>query len=440
MAQRYVRSTDGFDFLGGTTWALAKATLTGVAAIDTTTDNIWVSQAHAETTEEAISFAWAGTVGGNQTRVMCASDAAEPPTALATTATVSTTGASNITLTSAAAQYVYFYGIAFQAGSGAVTALIKASGSVDFENCKFILVATGTSSRINIFSGPTHSWALNCSFKFANASQGLSLGATGDNRITGGSILSGGTSPTAFIPSVTAGGSLLVEGFDFSNASSSMNLTAFTVADARIVFRNCKMPASWSGSLNSSTPGNGSMVEMFNCDGADTHYRYRRSTQFGTVQDETTIVRTGGASDGTTTYALKMVSNGSTAWKTHTLNLPEMVKWNDTVGSTVTVTVEFVHDNVSGLGNSNICMDVLYLGTSGAPLGAMASNVLSFVSGTPTTHASSSATWTTTGMTNPNKQKLEVSFTPQEAGFVHVTVRLMTSSYTVYVDPMITLS
>jgi hypothetical protein len=440
MAVRYVRSTYGLDVYNGTTWALAKATLTGVAGIDAAGDLIWVSQSHAETTAAAISFAWAGTVGSTQTRVMCASDSAEPPTALATTATVSTAGASNITLASAAAQYVYFYGIAFQAGSGAVTALIAGSGNLDFENCKFILVATGGSSRINIFSGPTHSWALNCSFKFANASQGLSLGATGDNCITGGSILSGGTSPTAFIPTVTAGGSLLVEGFDFSNASSSMNLTAFTVADAKIVFRNCKMPSSWSGSLNSSTPGSGSFVEMFNCDGADTHYKYRKKTQFGEIFDETTLVRTGGASDGTTTYSLKMVSNGSAAWKTHSLNTPEMVKWNDTVGSTVTVTVEFVHDSVTALTDGRICMDVLYLGTSGAPLGAAASNVLSFVLATATAHASSSATWTTTGMSNPNKQKMTVSFTPQEAGFVHVTVRLLWPSYTVYVDPVITLS
>ncbi len=38
-------------------------------------------------------------------------------------------------------------------------------------------------------------------------------------------------------------------------------------------------------------------------------------------------------------------------------------------------------------------------------------------------------------MSNPRKQKLEVSITPQEAGYVQVQVYLTKSNYTVYVDP-----
>mgnify|MGYP003394608494 FL=1 len=48
MADRYGRSTDGADGDGGTTWALAKATLAGLAAIDAAGDRIFLSQAHAE--------------------------------------------------------------------------------------------------------------------------------------------------------------------------------------------------------------------------------------------------------------------------------------------------------------------------------------------------------------------------------------------------------
>ena len=43
-------------------------------------------------------------------------------------------------------------------------------------------------------------------------------------------------------------------------------------------------------------------------------------------------------------------------------------------------------------------------------------------------------------MSNPNKQKISVSFTPQMKGAVHVKVCLAKASTTVYVDPYITLS
>ena len=117
MAVRYVRSTDGSDADNGTTWALAKATLTGVAAIDTAGDTLWVSDNHAESTASAVSLALAGTAA-SPTRVVCGDDAAEPPTAVATTGTVTTTGNSTITLFSGGG-YGYVYGLSFIAGSGA---------------------------------------------------------------------------------------------------------------------------------------------------------------------------------------------------------------------------------------------------------------------------------------------------------------------------------
>src|SRR3990167_6093507 len=117
MANIYVRSTDGNDADDGTTWALADATLTGAAAADVAGDVIWVSQVHAESTAAAITFNWDGTAAA-PIRVVCGNDAAEPPTALATTATVTTTGNSTITCQSGI-DYVYFYGIKFNSGSAA---------------------------------------------------------------------------------------------------------------------------------------------------------------------------------------------------------------------------------------------------------------------------------------------------------------------------------
>jgi hypothetical protein len=46
----------------------------------------------------------------------------------------------------------------------------------------------------------------------------------------------------------------------------------------------------------------------------------------------------------------------------------------------------------------------------------------------------SSESWTTTGLTTPVKQKLAVTFTPQEKGVIMWRVVLSKPSVTVYVD------
>src|SRR3990167_9027284 len=92
MATLYVRSTDGSDADTGATWALAKASLAGAFAAASAGDTIYVSQVHAETQASAMTLTSPGTAA-SPVRVLCVNDAAEPPTALATTATVTTTGA-----------------------------------------------------------------------------------------------------------------------------------------------------------------------------------------------------------------------------------------------------------------------------------------------------------------------------------------------------------
>lgn len=178
---------------------------------------------------------------------------------------------------------------------------------------------------------------------------------------------------------------------------------------------------------------------MFNCDSGDTNYRYRKATQFGTIQDETGIVRTGGASDGTTTIAYKMVTNANAEHPMLTLDSPEIVRWNDTTGSAITLTVHGLWDSATNIKDNEIWLDVMYLGTSGAPLGSFVNDGISVVA-TAADQAASTETWTTTGMANPNKFKMAVTFTPQEKGFVHATVRMAKASATVYIDPMLNVS
>lgn len=438
MANIYVRSTDGSDSDNGSTWALAKATLAGAAAIDAAGDTIYVSQDHASITAGAVSLAINSSVSA-PSKIICGNDAAEPPTALATSATVTTTGNSSISPVNGSG-FQYISGIQFIAGSGASgTASIAAGNSLAlsvFESCSFQLATTGASSRITHPGIGANGHLKNCTFKFGAAGQSVQLDG-GNGHIQGGSLLSGGVSPTSFFIG-TSVNEVLIEDFDFSNGDAAMNLMNYTAA-GHVVIRNCKLPASWSGLLNAGNTSSFGVVEMFNCDGGDTNYRYRKASQFGTIQDEETIVRTGGANDGTTSWSLKLVTTADAEFPLNTIDTPERVRWNDTVGTPITLTVHIVRDSLTNLTDKEIWLEVDYLGTSGVPLGSPIDDRGGLIA-SAADQTTSAEVWTTTGLTNPNEQQLSVTFTPQEAGYIHYKVRLAKASTTVYVDQKAVIS
>lgn len=445
MANIYVRSTDGSNSDNGSTWALAKLDLVGAAGIDAAGDVIWVSQAHAESTAGAISPAWAGSQS-NPTRIICGDDSAAPPTALATTATVTTTGNSNISL--ASDRYCYVYGITFVAGSGAsgtASILLAASSGTplysEFEECSFQLASTGTSSVINSNNSNQHTIRLrDCTFKFAATAQKISNSSSGKLIITGGSVLPGSSAITEFVNPGFAS-ETYIDGVDLSNCAAAMNVSTSSQPNSRLVIRNCKMPASWSGSVHSGTPAVGALYELFNCSDGDVNYRYERKDQWGTITHQaSTLVRTGGATDGTTPLSWKMVSNTTPEWKHQTLDSNEIVVWNETVGSAITVTLEFLHDSATNMTDREIWMEAQYLGTSGVPLSSFIDDAATGYLTTAADQADSSETWDTTGMSNPNTQKMSVTFTPQEKGFIVVKAKLAATSKTVYVCPKLTIS
>jgi hypothetical protein len=453
MADLFLRSADGSDSDGGTTWALAKSTIAGIEGVDSAGDHIFVADAHAESTGSAITIDIAGTPA-SPSWILCVDDTGNPasPTTLATTATISTTGASGITLDGS----FYCYGIVFTAGSTASAAGFSFFSSLSdntqvYEQCDFIVGSSNSTSRITFaaLQTETHCEWRSCDIKFGHAGQGIAHNG-GHFTWKGGSVLSGGTSPTTLFTATFAfrPGSILIEGVDLSNLNSAVNIfTAAPQTHYPVVMRNCRLPASWptlTGTLVTGTIGcPGNRYEMYNCDGADTNYRLWVEDYAGSVKSETTIVRTGGASDGTTPISWRMNSGSNAEYPVISLASPEMVKWDDTPGAK-TVSVEIVHDSQgagtgSDLQNDEIWLEVQYLGTDSRPLGSFTSSAKVML-GTATDYTNSAETWTTTGLTTPVKQILSVSFTTAEKGFIHAKVYLGKASKTVYVDPELTVS
>lgn len=448
MATIYVRSTDGNNADSGATWALAKATLAGAGAIAAAGDTIYVSQAHSESTAANPNIVWPGT-NTAPNKIVCGNDGAAPPTAVATTGAMATTGTNGISHYGS----IYVYGLTFNVGTGAGAQHFfgHTDGFQSFEQCVFSIVNTAATSLIipawTTSASPTGPIGIakwkTCSIKFANAGQKILIASS--FHWCGGGVVSGSSSPTVLLgydsgQSVVEGGNVLIENVDFSNFGTSFNLSNAPPGASKVTIRNCLLPASWSGALLNGSFARAGRIEMYNCDSGSTNYKVWIEDYLGSIKDETTLVRTGGASDGATPISWKMVSSANATYPLNALASPEFVIYNATTGSSKTVTVEILRDSATNLTDAEVWLEVNYLGTSGFPIGSLVSDAAADVLTAAADQAASSVTWTTTGMANPNKQKLAVTFTPQKKGPFYCRVMLAKASTTIYVDPLATVS
>lgn len=438
-----VRSTDGANADNGSTWALAKLDIAGFAAVDAAGDTAYVSQVHAESTAAAVTWAFAGTIAA-PTRVVCGNDGADPPTAVATTATVTTTGSGNFTVTGS----LYFYGITITIGTSGTPIIVFGGTNTwqQWENCSFRFgVGTGNAGTIRLGSltasqtSTIQIWR-NCTIKFVNAGSEITIN-NGFFHWNGGGIEAGSTSPTKLMSiagTSQAGHRVLLENLDLSAASAGIDLCNSQVLyNDRVTFRNIRVPTSWSGDITAaySTSAMG-RVEAFNIYESSGHINHRMTITdgCGTITAEIALIKAGGASDGTTPISWKMVTNTAVSFPVAHLWGPEIIYWNNDIGVAKTVSIDFLRDSVTGLKDNEIWLEVLYPGSSSTPINSFVTGKAALLA-SGSTVASSSVGWTTTGMTNPNKQRMSVTFTPQVVGNWVIKICLAKASTTLYADP-----
>lgn len=440
MADRYVKNT-GSNTSPYDTWAKAATTMAAAVTGSAAGDNIYVSSTHSATGLASQTLTFPGTAS-NPLKVVSVSDSAAPPTAVAAGGSEALTASANWVV----GPFGYVEGLTFSAGTGTSStgSITLASGtgaqSSEFKGCTFTLNNTGSASRIlfqsSNFSAASRVAAKDCTFTLANqAAQGISIG--GRVLISGGSVSGPASYTTGGLFQTQASGRNTyaeIENFDLSGVGAGTHLVGSSTASMITKIMNCRLPTSWTGTLFTGTRFSGQRVSMYNCDNADTNYRLWIEDYAGAIRDETTIVRTGGASDGVTPISWRMVSNADANNLTVPLRSDPIVVWNTTTGSAVTVTVELVTDGVT-LTNADAWLEVDYLGTSGVPLGASVSSKVASLLTTPANYASSTVAWTTTGLASPVRQKMSVTFTPLEVGFLSAAVRLGRASTTVYVCP-----
>lgn len=438
-------------YSSGTTanWAYSAIYMDYVATAMAAGDRLFVSATHSESVAGGYDVIFPGTIA-SPNQILCVSDASAPPTALATGAVVAGTAGASMRLGGT----IYVHGLRVKSGSGASGATIFLCSTIAsaqeqyYSDCVFELSTTddSTSSVIAFAYGSLGSRVIlrYCKVKFGNAAQKL-WAPLGVLEWYGGGIEAGSQAITTLFynNNQNRNSAALLSGLDLSAADAGLVIaSSAAVLTSKITLRNCKMPALWAGGpgLLNNTPGN--RVELYNCDSADTNYRMMIADAAGSITTETTIVRSGGASDGATPISWKMVTDADAEYPLVVLRTPEIYRWNTTIGTAITVSAEIVHDSQgSGTGggftDKEAWIEVEYLGTSGVPLGVYKSDVAANPLDAGTTQDSSTATWTTTGLTTPVKQKLSVSITPQEVGHIIARVCLAATSKTCYVCPKI---
>lgn len=448
MAAIFLRSTDGNDGNAGTQKEAPKATLAAALTAAGAGGSVYMSSIHAETQASAMTLTSPGTAA-SPVRVLCVADwgaatGTEIPTTLATTGTVTTTGNSNLLGTG----YTYFYGVTFTPGSGA-------SGTASFgintgtnsflvlDTCQVTLGSTGTSSRINCnaagFTGAFRMVFVNTNVTFGSVSQSFAIGFA-DFQWNGGS-LTGATIPTTLFASSSSVSVIALQGVDLSAAGSGKNIFALDgSAPTHPKMRDCKLGASVSPATGTIVGQASMTLLMVNCDSVDTNYRLYYQDYCGTITHETTITRTGGATNGTTPVSRKMVSSANSKFYLP-LDLGKpcpLVVWNESTSS-LTVTVHVVTDNVT-LTDAECWIEIEEPGNSGYPLSVTQSDRAADILVTPANQSTSTEAWTTTGLTTPVYQKLHKTFTPAGKGPFKVRVVLAKPSTTVYVCPKLEVS
>lgn len=437
MANVYVRSGAGGAGTGAD-WANAYTTLSAALTAKAAGDDFWVSEDHAEVTAGAVTNACPGTVG-TPCRIICVNHAGSvPPVAadLATTATISTTGANAITNTG----HFYCYGIIFQAAStaGAVNGSIFLANTIGnyqrYDSSVFRLLGTTTSL---LSLGVFQSGGLflnNCSVKFAAATTVIVVKNTRTIWQNSSNIVDAtGTLPTALLGSGSFG-SIYFEGVDFS-ALSAKTIFANLTGNGTAFFKDCKLPASVTLAATQTLGLSGGEATFIRCDSGATNYLMAKHNYAGVLTTETTIIRTGGASDGTQGVAYKVITPATgPTWFSPFTCIPITI-WCDSTSS-VTATVCGIWGGGAVPNNDDIWMDVEYLGSGSTPLGSFATGGKASALATNAALASDSSTWG--GSTT--KFKMTATFTPGMKGPITAYIRCAKANTTFYIDPLIVLT
>lgn len=364
------------------------------------TDTFYVKSTHAETQPTALTIQSQATTTNSQPNILCVSGSNVPPVSgdLTTGATVQTTGNLALTLNNLG----YVYGVTFTCGNGAnsPTAVISGiAGVITLESCAVRSGGTNASI-ISLVTTPTTKLVLNnTTFQVGNASTVINC--------VGGSILwkntpsaiTGSTVPTTLF-SIQAALQCMLDGVDLSALGSGKSIQTTNGNAGQLILQDCKLGASVTVAA-APTSISGARTDLIRCDSGATTYRQERYWFEGTLVQTTSIVRTGGASDGTTQISWQITTTANTAWW-HPFECFQIGEWNATTGSNVTCTVYGVINASAVPNNDDVWLDIEYLGSASSPQASFASGTKANILASGSAQTADTSAWDTMATVRAN--------------------------------------
>jgi len=308
--------------------------------------------------------------------------ASVPPTGVLAGAAIKNTngsGGSNITIGGNGTALHYWYGVTFEYSGASTNAQLVFGGGgntyIVLDGCTLKLSgSTNTQITFGSSGGNNDLYELNNTTCYFTAVGQIivPMGCRFNWRNTASAI--GGTSvPTNVIDSLFTQYLILdIEGVDFSAAGSGKTILLVPSSGAGYArFKDCKFG---SGAALDNTINNATYfyVDYVRCDSAGTNYKDQRSSNEGTTTTETVVVRTNGASNGTTQLTHKYVTGTGPLWVKPHKGFPIAV-WNTVLSTNRTVKLYGVVNGASVPNNDEFWFDVEYLGASSSPMGSLAS-------------------------------------------------------------------
>jgi hypothetical protein len=426
-------------------WAApcARLSVANIAGAGTTGNDFYVADNSAETTTVGVAYSIGSTTFPSR---VISVDHLSPSTYKAgAKVTVNITGSNAIVIGNGTSIAATFYGMTFVGivtVSPAMSLSFISGNHHRFENCSFQIGAGSLSSAVigigGFASGTAGNDFVNCTFSFSNVGQGLQVGAGPITWRNTPDPCFLGTIPNPIIkPNGATPAFMLIEGVDLTSAGSN---TLFLNSNAATLFtvKNCKLhagPIVGSFTVSAATLN----IDIVNSDSGANVYRNERYHQLGQTTTSTTVVRTGGATDGTTPIS-HYIQPTSLARPFRPYNSLPLMIWNDVVGVTRTVTLYGAVNILTALPrNDQFWFDLEYMGTSGLPIASLISTGLATpLSASATVAVTDGSTWSGLGGSNAIFS-MSASFTAQQKGYVVVYPKA-SATYNVYVDPKLVLS
>ena len=333
MANFFMDTDAGSDASDGTTWANAKLTLEGLLAVMSAGDSGFIQGAATDTAASSRTFTSPGT-NVNPCRLVGVADGTtnEPPVvgdlASATPKISNSVAGSDIIIAGAIDIYNIHITSVDRINLSAATSLSITNGQFTY-NERFEGVGSGSTAFVlyNSILEPTATGALlhqHTLFMY------------------GGSILF--TAAADIIRNFSVG-SYEFYGVDISGLGSSSSIINGANATATALLSNCSLPATYNLFNGTPTLKNPSVTVLASdntssLSSTSSIQEYRYEDLHGSIDLETTAVRTGGADDGATgvfSYAMTPHANATLESSNATLKSPWMAVWLSAGANTLTV-------------------------------------------------------------------------------------------------------